>query len=181
MIEAYEFDPCSIDGSDKPDVVTIDNWKPAEKKDKFRARSDWRKESNKIGGKNDIGRNDLQKIKAYIKNDVSDASIKKTFNITSEVLYAIRKNKFCVIEGIIEDDIDVLKREMKAVKTKLDSLKIDIGLMAQVLLTDKALMKAFSDIKKQHAEELKEKDRIKKAKEKEARERRKLEGDDDDE
>jgi DNA-binding Xre family transcriptional regulator len=140
--ESYEFDPCSIDDSDK-EAVTLDNWKPTEKKSTIVA-SKWRQEQIGDNFNQQPGIDELNKIHMHLKKKVSDAEIMHAFGITSETLIAIKKDKYDPVDGISLDNQSKIYKEFKRLEDRIDSLLRGINYIAECMFTtrqDKAAYK----------------------------------------
>jgi hypothetical protein len=130
---SYEFDPCSIDGSDQEEEpVKMDDWKPGQKKPNI-VQSEWRK--NKIG-KNfnqqpDL--DDLKKIVGFLKKKVADAEIMQTFGITAETLVAIKKDKYDPIDGISMDNQSKIYKEFKRLQDMMEAYQRGLNFFASTL------------------------------------------------
>lgn len=146
MSEAsYEFDPCSIDGSDQEDEpVTLDNWKPSENKPKIVA-SKWRQESIGTNFNQQPGLDELNKIHMFLKKKACDADIMKAFGISAETLIAIKKDKYDPVDGISLDNQSKIYKEFKRLEDRIESLLRGINHIAECMFTDK---KSKADYKK---------------------------------
>jgi DNA gyrase/topoisomerase IV subunit A len=146
MSEAsYEFDPCSIDGSDQEEEpVTLDNWKPSEHKPKIVA-SKWRQDSIGTNFNQQPGLDELNKIHMFLKKKASDADIMKAFGISAETLIAIRKDKYDPVDGISLDNQSKIYKEFKRLEDRIESLLRGINHIADCMFIDK---KSKADYKK---------------------------------
>ena len=145
MSEAsYEFDPCSIDGSDQEDEpVTLENWKPSENKPKIVA-SKWSQESIGTNFNQQPGLDELNKIHMYLKKKASDYDIMKAFGINAETLVAIKKDKYDPVDGISLDNQSKIYKEFKRLEDRIDSLLRGIDYIAECMFSstkDKAAYK----------------------------------------
>lgn len=153
MSEAsYDFDPCSIDGSDQEDEeVSLDNWKPSEKKTKIVA-SKWRQEQIDGNYNQQPGLDELNKIHMYLKKKASDSDIMNAFGINAETLVAIKKDKYDPIDGISLDNQSKIYKECKRLEDKIESLLRGINHMAKIMFIDKEELaeykKSFKKTKK---------------------------------
>ena len=137
MSEAsYEFDPCSIDGSDQEEPVTLDNWKPSSKQPKIVA-SKWRQEQIDGNYNQQPGIDELQKIHMYLKKKASDSEIMNAFGISSETLVAIKKDKYDPVDGISLDNQSKIYKEFKRIEDRIDSLLRGINHIAECMFIDK--------------------------------------------
>jgi len=126
------------------EIISIDDWKPSPPSTIFRTKSKWRQQMNKGVTDNLIGRDDLIKIQSYIKNGVSDAEIKETFNITHFVLKKIKKNCYNIFgESYVtmsDTKYEILKAElMERFEEFKDDFRIDNN------LSDSMFQKLFMD------------------------------------
>jgi len=153
MSEAsYEFDPCSIDDSDKEEEpITLDNWKPTEHKPKIVA-SQWRQDSIGTNFNQQPGFDELQKIHMYLKKKASDSDIMKAFGISAETLIAIKKEKYDPVDGISLDNQSKIYIEFKRLEDRIDSLLRGIDYIAECMFSSKkdkaAYKKSFKKPKK---------------------------------
>jgi hypothetical protein len=131
---SYEFDPCSIDGSDK-ERSTLDSWKPTEHKPVIVA-SKWREQQIGDNFNQQPGIDELQKIHRYLKKKASDSDIMKAFGITAETLVAIKKDKYDPVEGISLDNQSKIYREFKRLEERIESLFRGIHYIGDCLYTD---------------------------------------------
>jgi hypothetical protein len=138
MSEAsYEFDPCSIDESDKEDEpVTLDNWKPSTEKPKI-VPSKWREEQIGTNFNQQPGIDVLNKIHMYLKKKASDADIMHAFGISAETLIAIKKDKYDPVDGISLDNQSKIYKEFKRIEDRIDSLLRGINNIAECIFIDK--------------------------------------------
>ncbi len=125
---SYEFDPCSIDGSDKE--VTLDNWKPTVRTESI-PKSEWRKVQNAGNYNQQPGIDELKKINMYLKRKYPDHQIMDSFGISSETLVAIKRDCYGPVDGISLDNQSKIYKEF----TRLDK-KIDRFLEAFKFLAD---------------------------------------------
>jgi len=138
MSEAsYEFDPCSIDGSDQEDKpVTLDNWKPTADKPKI-VPSKWRQDSIGTNFNQEPGLDELQKIQMFLKKKASDADIMKAFGITAETLIAIKKDKYDPIDGISLDNQSKIYKEFRKIDEKIEGFLRGLNYIAETIFFDK--------------------------------------------
>jgi hypothetical protein len=142
---SYEFDPCSLDGSDlEEEPVTLDNWKPRSKQPKIVA-SKWRQEQIDGDFNQQPGIDELQKIHMYLKKKASDADIMKAFGISAEILVAIKKDKYDPVDGISLDNQSKIYKEFKSIEEDMESLLRGINYIAECIFIDK---KSKADYKK---------------------------------
>lgn len=108
--------------------VSIDDWKPSASKPTFRVPSIWRTEANANAMPSDPDRDELGKIKAYLKAKTPHAQILQIFNISSYCLKKIVKGKYKVNEDVrfhMPSDEEA-KEIFFAIKCKIDSEIIQI-------------------------------------------------------
>jgi DNA gyrase/topoisomerase IV subunit A len=139
--QSYEFDPCSIDGSDKEEV-TLDSWKPKAKIEGMPL-SQWRQDQIGSNFNQQPGIDELNKIHAFIKQRKSDSDIMKAFGITAETLIAIKKDKYDPVEGISLDNQSKIYKEFKRLEERIDSLLRGINHIAECMFTTKADKAAY--------------------------------------
>lgn len=138
---SYEFDPCSVDGSDEvedsEEEVTLDSWKPSPKKDILREPSKWRQEQNSKGyGFMNPGLDEIKKIRHYLRNKRSDLEIMDTFAINADTLFAIKNNRFDAVDGIIDNQTDILFKTTALHERRIDDIKLKIKNQVANLTTD---------------------------------------------
>ncbi len=121
MRASYEFDPCSLDGSDKDVPISIDSWKPTAKKDGI-PRSDWRQQQNDGDYNQQPGLDDLKKIKIYLKKKYPDYQIMDAFGISCETLVAIKRNCYHPVGGIALDDQSKLYKHFSLIDKKISRI-----------------------------------------------------------
>jgi hypothetical protein len=149
---SYEFDPCSIDGSDTDkEEITLDSWKPTKNESKI-VFSKWRQDSIGTNFNQDPGIDELRKIHMYLKKKVSDSDIMKAFGINCETLVAIKKNKYDPVDGISLDNQSKIYKEFKRLENRIESLLRGINYIGKCLFLDKndeaEFKKSFKKIKK---------------------------------
>ncbi len=166
---SYEFDPCALDGSDKDEVVTLDNWKPSAPKSEI-VPSEWRQ--NQIG-KNfnqQPGIDEFNKIKMHLSKKVSDGEILKTFGITVETLLAIKRGDYHPAMGITFDiykEVPLLIKRVKKLEEKLDTFLTSLfDFSSEIEKIKPAKPKKKYAVKSKEPTEKKEKAPVKKAKKK---------------
>lgn len=117
MSASYEFDPCSIDGSDKE--VTLDSWTPTVKEVGV-PKSEWRQKQNDGNQNQQPGIDELKKINMFLKRKYPDHQIMDAFGITSETLVAIKRECFSPVTGISLDNQSKIYKEFTSIDKKLD-------------------------------------------------------------
>lgn len=141
---SYEFDPCSIDESHKEEKITLDNWKPRPKADEI-IKSEWRQKQIGTNFNQEPGLDELKKIQVYLKKKKKDSDIMSTFGISAETLVAIKKNKYCPIDGISMDSLSKIYAEFKVLGDAILKLKRSSEYVAKTLFTKKADLKKYKD------------------------------------
>jgi len=126
---SYEFDVCSVDGSDKE--VTLDEWKPSVKDNSIQ-KSEWRKNQNNGDYDQQPGLDELKKINMYLKKDYPDSQIMDTFGISSETLVAIKRGCYDPIEGISLDNQIKIYKEFSRLNQKIGKLNRKIEQFQEV-------------------------------------------------
>lgn len=142
MSEAsYEFDPCSIDGSDEEEL-SIDTWKPKTHKKPI-VQSEWRK--NRIG--KDFNQlpdlDDLRKIYMFMKKKVSDAEIMQTFGITAETLVSIKEDRYHPVDGMELSNLSKIYKEFDRLEEKIDKVWRGVKFIADTMFVDDEGKEAF--------------------------------------
>lgn len=149
---SYEFDPCSIDESDKEEEpVTLDNWKPKSEKPII-IPSKWRQEAIGTNFNQHPGLDELKKINMYLKKKAPDSDIMKAFGINAETLLAIKKNHYDPVQGISLDNQSKIYNEFERLEKRIESLMNGINYMANIMFIDKKekaeFKKSFRKVKK---------------------------------
>ncbi len=145
MKNFYDFDPCTIDGSDEiEDEITLDNWKPTPKNNKL-IQSKWRKEQ--IGNKfnQEPGLDDLNKINMYLKKKYPDSEIMHVFGITAETLVAIKNERYCPVDGISMDNLSKIHAEFNRLDRGFTKVRRGIEYLANTLFIDKKDLQDYKD------------------------------------
>jgi len=135
----YEFDPAELDGSqdDLESEVTLDNWKPTPKTHNFRTPSKWRNEMNCRGlGYMEPGLDEIHKIRVYLKNKISDLEIMDTFAINADTLSAIKNNRYDPVDGMMENQNQVLQRKCDLLEKRIEDIKKKIKSQVTILCSD---------------------------------------------
>lgn len=134
MQDSYEFDPCTLDGSDQDDeFVSIDDWKPTPKSQRV-PKSEWRQVQN--AGNHDIqpGIDEINKIKGYVKKRLPDCQILEAFGITAETLVAIKRDKYCPLDGISLDNQSKIYNKFQEVQKSYDKIFDALAYLGEVLI-----------------------------------------------
>jgi hypothetical protein len=121
-VASYEFDPCSIDGSDK---ITLDNWKPS-KKEKILPKSNWRKAQNNGNFNQQPGLDELKKIYMHLKRKYPDNQIMDAFGISCETLVAIKRDCYDPVEGISLDNQSKIYKQFAKIEKKMQKMQLAI-------------------------------------------------------
>lgn len=134
----YDFDPCTLDDSqyDEDEEVTLDNWKPTPKSDGI-IQSKWRKKQIGNNFNQEPGLDELKKIKIHLKNKKSDSDIMQTFGINAETLVAIKRNKYCPVDGISLDNLSKIYAEFKVLENAISRLQHSSDYFAKILFIQK--------------------------------------------
>jgi hypothetical protein len=143
-MEHYEFDLCTIDGSDTDNKTTIDNWRPAEKSSKI-IQSEWRKIQIGTNYNQQPGGDDVRKIIGYIKKRYADTEIMRAFGISAETLIAIKSNRYCPIDGIALSDLDKIHNEFNKFKKDIRNLLYAVEYISKSLFIDETELKKYKD------------------------------------
>lgn len=139
--KSYQFDPCSIDGSDQEDI-SLDDWKPTVKTPKI-VQSKWRQESIGDDFNQQPGLDELRKIHTYLKKKASDAEIMRAFGISAETLIAIKKDNYSPVEGISLDNQSKIYKEFKRLEAKILSLSRGMKHIGKIMFIDEEEKLAF--------------------------------------
>lgn len=143
MPTSYEFDPCTLDGSDKEDEVTLDNWKPTERKPSLQ-KSQWRQDQNNGHCNLEPGIDELAKINMYVKKKYADSEIMSVFGINSETLVAIKRGCYSPVDGISLDNQSKIYKEFARIDKKLSTFLDAFKFIADNLFTDKESSKRLA-------------------------------------
>ena|ERR1700675_2577727 len=143
MDNDYYFDSCTLDNS-QDEEITLDNWKPTPKSEGI-IHSEWRQKQIGNNFNQEPGIDELKKIEMYVKKKKSDADIMKAFGINAETLVAIKKNKYCPIDGISLDNLSKIYAEFKAFNKTILRLQRSSHYLAKILFIDKEDLKKFQD------------------------------------
>lgn len=131
--ESYEFDPCTIDGSDESTdgFQSIDDWKPSITKRRI-PRSQWREAQNQ--GRFDLkpGLDDLRKIEGFIKKKYDDYDVMEVFGINAETLIAIKHGNYDPLDGISLDNQSKIYREFKKVERDIQKISYALTMIADI-------------------------------------------------
>lgn len=132
--ESYEFDPCTIDGSDQSTdgFQSIDDWKPTPKSKRI-PKSEWRQVANQGRFDNKPGLDDIRKIEGFLKKKYDDYDIMETFGINAQTLIAIKTGNYDPIDGISLDNQSKIYREFKEVATDIHNLRMALTMIADIL------------------------------------------------
>ncbi len=136
--ESYDFDPCTLDGSDldEDDDVSIDRWKPTVLRPKIVA-SEWRKNSIGTNYNQEPGLDELRKIQMFLKKKASDSDIMDAFGINAETLIAIKKDKYDPVYGISLDNQSKIYKEFSKIENKIDGFLRGLNYIAEIMFIDK--------------------------------------------
>lgn len=160
MSNSYEFDPCTIDGSDEvKGEITLDNWKPSPKKNVI-VQAQWRKEQIGDNFNQEPGIDEITKINMYLKKKKPDSEIMRVFGINAETLVAIKKGLYCPVEGIALDNLSKIHAEFNRLNNALTKVRRGIEYLAETLFIDKKDLQDFKNYcdKKMKEKPVKEKD-----------------------
>lgn len=131
MSNSYYFDPCSVDGSDQDDGVTLDNWKPSAK-ERTVPKSKWREEQNAGNFNQQPGLDELHKIHMYLKKKYPDHQIMDAFGISAETLVAIKRDCYSPVDGISLDNQSKIYKRFNQVDKKLEKIEEALQLLTEV-------------------------------------------------
>lgn len=134
MQDSYEFDPCTLDGSDQDDdFVSIDDWKPRPKKERV-PKSEWRQVQNAGRCNVQPGIDDIKKIKMYLKKPYPDIEIMESFGIDAATLIAIKRDKYCPIDGISLDNQSKIYNEFRKIEKTYDKIFDALAYLGDAML-----------------------------------------------
>lgn len=124
MEASYEFDPCSIDGSNLEENVesTLESWKPRNKERPAVPKSEWRQQQIDGNYHQEPGIDEIKKIKMYLKKKYPDYQIMDAFGITSETLVAIKRDCYDPIDGISLDNQSKIYKEFQRIEKILSNM-----------------------------------------------------------
>jgi len=117
--------------------VTLDNWTPTKKEEKFIIPSEWRKKSINDNHNQEPGLNDLKKINYYVKKNYPDVEIMRAFGLAAETLIAIKTNKYSPIHGISMDNLCKIQKEFLKIERSIQLLKNGMNYIAHTLFIEK--------------------------------------------
>ncbi len=145
----YEFDPCEIDGSNEDgdeneEEVSLDNWQPIIVRKKI-VQSNWRKDQIKNNFNQQPSLDDVRKIHAYLNKETPDSEILEAFGITSETLVAIKKDKYCPVDGIKFDTLTKIYKHFDFLERKLKYLSRANKYISKLIFMDETSLKKFTD------------------------------------
>jgi len=141
---SYDFDPCTLDNSQDDEEITLDNWKPRTKSNEI-IQSEWRQKQIGNNFNQEPGMDELKKIEMYLKKKKSDSDIMKTFGINAETLVAIKKNKYCPIDGISMDNLSKIYSEFKSLGTQILKLQRSSDYLSKILFIDPNDLKKYEN------------------------------------
>lgn len=133
MQDSYEFDPCSIDGSDE---ISIDNWKP-EMRVASVPKSEWRKIQNDGNYNQEPGIDELKKIQMYLKRKYPDHQIMDDFGINCETLKAIKGGRYSPVDGISLDNQSKIYKEFIRIDKKINKIFDALKFLADNVFDEK--------------------------------------------
>ncbi len=141
--QSYEFNPCSIDGSDQEEKkITLDNWKITAHHLKL-VSSKWRQDSIGTDFNQQPGIDEIRKIQMYLKKKAPDFDIMKAFGITADTLIAIKKDKYDPVEGISLDNQSKIYREFRNIELKIESFLRGLNYIAEIMFINKKEKELF--------------------------------------
>jgi hypothetical protein len=152
MAASYEFDPCTVDGSDVEET-TIDNWKPSAVNAHV-PKSEWRQKQNDGNYNQQPGIDELKKIKMFLKRKYPDHQIMDSFGIACETLVAIKKGCYDPISGISLDNQSKIYKEFNRIEKRLDKLFEAFKFLADNALADNAFDSHDASVKRMSLKEI---------------------------
>lgn len=152
---SYYFD---VEALDVDDGIGLDDWRPSEVRKSFRQPSKWRENQNEGRPKDQVGPDDLLKIKAHIAASEPDELIIKTFNLTTKVLTAIKEKRFCPVDGILDDEYKKLSAKFENMRRNHLTLTKRVELLERTLSLSESFRSSSKLVKSLILQELKEKE-----------------------
>lgn len=122
--------------------ITLENWQPTLQKSQL-IPSKWRLKIVKNNPNQHPDKNELLKIRRYIKRRVSDCEIMTAFGLSAETMIAIKKNNYDPIEGVGMDSQYKIIREFKEINFKIEALYRGMHFIASKIFTEKEQMDEF--------------------------------------
>lgn len=131
--------------------ATLDNWKPNFPEKKL-VQSDWRKQQNKNDFNQEVGRDELKKIKLAIKNKFPDHEIMQTYGISAETLVRVKENKINPELGEMRGtlnydseskDINALFKKVNKLQDSLYGIKYALKELSKILFSEEEYQKEF--------------------------------------
>jgi DNA-binding Xre family transcriptional regulator len=146
--EFYEFDPCEIDESydeeEDENENSLDNWKPVLVRKQI-VQSKWRKDQIKDNANQQPNLDDIRKIHMHLNKDVPDSEIMQVFGISCETLVAIKKDKYCPVDGIKFDTLSKIYKHFDFLERKLKYLSRANNYISKLIFMDDISLKKFKD------------------------------------
>ncbi len=129
----------NVDDYEQDDFVSIDEWKPSEKKNVV-IPSSWRKKQIGDYFNQQPGLDEIKKIKRFLRQKKPDAEIMNAFGITCDVLSAIKTDRYSPVEGISLDNLSKIYKEHVRIEERINKLQRGLNYIAKVLFIDKISM-----------------------------------------
>ena len=85
----------------------------------------------------------MRKIHSHLVNNVPDSGIMDAFGINCETLIAIKKDKYCPVEGIKLDTLDKIYKHFDFTEKKLAYLYRANKYLSKLLFMDDISLKKF--------------------------------------
>lgn len=118
---------------DTDNYISMEQWEPAKKEEKI-VQSQWRKNQVNENYERQPCLDDLRKINVFIKKKIPDHEIMRTFGINSDVMIAIKRKKYCPVEGIKLDNLCKIYIEFEKISKKINKIKRGNDYLASILL-----------------------------------------------
>ncbi len=137
--------------------ITLDNWKPADRTSVL-VKSAWRDAVNGGNYNQMPALDELRKITANINKKYPDHQIMEAFGISAETLAAIKKDRYCPIDGISLDSQGKIYREFDRIHKRLERYQMAFNFIADNCIKDKhninrGLLKNLIKLKKEKLDE----------------------------
>ena len=89
---------------------------------------------------------DVRKIRMHLKKGYPDFEIMEHFGVPSEILAAIKKNKYCPAEGILLDDFEKIYKEITAIKIETTSTKKSIDFIVKKICPEPEQLEEYKKL-----------------------------------
>jgi hypothetical protein len=133
------------------DEVTLDTWKPSTPEKKL-IPSKWRQEQMGNNYNQDVGGDELKKIKSALNKKFPDHEIMQAYGISAQTLVDIKEGRINPHAGITRgtlntvnefDEINSILKKISAVQARLYGINCAFRELAKILYGDKDQQKEF--------------------------------------